>query len=418
MKDSSTIRRPSDPKPAETTPAASKQAPSANGRRRTLAAIAAAVGSLPVFGDRAAAKAAGDAVQMPAATGIEPALITDGRSGRQSSYDRSGGNADFFRIPAGATQELFQAEGPGVIRHIWATIAGPENHLKDIVLRMYWDGESSPSVETPVGDFFGLNLNEYFLYSSAVMTVASVKALNCYLPMPFRRSARITVTNEGMEPVGAYYSNIDYERLADVPPNAGYFHAQYRQAAPCKGWTNAWTGNGDPLIENKKNLDGAGNYVILEATGRGQYIGVTHGVFQNQDGWWGEGDDMMFIDGERLPSINGTGSEDYYNGAWDFGGKPFSYPYNGAPLIVNPERVGARWCLYRWQLHEPVRFTRSIRVTIEHGHANHRSDNFYTVAYWYQTEPHAPFPTLPDRRDRLPRLFAVGGPSEAPVPKE
>jgi hypothetical protein len=240
--------------------------------------------------------------------------------------------------------------------------------------------------------------------------VASIKALNFYLPMPFRRSARITVTNEGSQKVDAFYSNIDYEVVPALPADVAYLHAQYRQETPCRGWTDQWQKNSDPQIENRKNLDGAGNYVILEAQGRGHYVGVTHGVLQNQDGWWGEGDDMIFIDGESRPSINGTGSEDYYNGAWDFGGQPFSYLHNGAPLIVNPERVGARWCLYRWHLKAPVRFERSIRVTIEHGHANHRSDNYYTVAYWYQTEPHAQFPALPPREQRYPRIYRVGGP--------
>lgn len=351
---------------------------------------------------------------LVAAPDLGVARLAPARSGRASSYDRTGANADFFRVPAGTTQTLLAVEGTGVVRHIWATIAGPENHLKDLVLRMFWDDEASPSVEAPVGDFFGLNLNEYFLYTSAAMSVASIKALNCYLPMPFRRSARITVTNEGPRDVGAYYSNIDYELWPSLPEDAAYFHAQYRQATPCPGWTDDWRSNGDPLVNDKKNLTGDGNYLILDARGRGHYVGVTHGVLQNQDGWWGEGDDMMFVDGASLPTINGTGSEDYYNGAWDFGGQPFHSLYNGAPHIVNPERVGGRWCLYRWHLPAPVRFEQSLRVTIEHGNANHRSDNFFTVAYWYQTEPHAPFPVLPARQLRYPRLYRVGGPSAAP----
>ena len=343
-------------------------------------------------------RAAGQPMPAPAAIAdVGVARLRAVRSRKASSYDRSGGNADFFRIPAGATQVLLETAGPGVVRHIWATIAGPPNHLKDLVLRMHWDAEPTPSVEAPIGDFFGLNLNEYLLYASAAMSVASIKALNCYLPMPFRRSARITVTNEGPSQVEAFYSNIDYEIGEELPSEAGYFHAQYRQAAPCRA-----------VVSDGKNRDGKNNYVVLEAMGRGHYVGITQGVLQNADGWWGEGDDMIFIDGASLPTINGTGSEDYFNGAWDFGGQPFHYPYNGAPSIVNPERTGGRWCLYRWHLVDPIRFERSLRVTLEHGTANNRSDNYYTVAYWYQTEPHAAFPPLPPRQERYPRLHVAG----------
>jgi hypothetical protein len=147
-------------------------------------------------------------------------------------------------------------------------------------------------------------------------------------------------------------------------------------------------------------------------------VGVTHAVEQNQEGWFGEGDDMIFIDGDALPTINGTGSEDYYNGAWDFGGQPFGFQHNGAPYIVDAERIGGRYCLYRWHIESPLAFEKSIRVTMEHGHANHRSDNFYTTAYWYQAEPHAAFPALPAPADRAPRIYAAGGPAgPAPIPK-
>jgi len=157
------------------------------------------------------------------------------------------------------------------------------------------------------------------------------------------------------------------------------------------------------MANNPTNLDGNGNYVWMEASGRGHFVGVTMSVLENADGWWGEGDDMFFVDGEKLPSINGTGSEDYFLGAWDFGGKQFSYGLFGAP-VVGPEREGARWSVYRFHLDSPIPFTKSLRATIEHGNANDRGDNFYSVAYWYQTEPHAPFPTLPPVEKRLPRV--------------
>jgi hypothetical protein len=135
-------------------------------------------------------------------------------------------------------------------------------------------------------------------------------------------------------------------------------------------------------------------------------------VLQNQDGWWGEGDDMFFVDGEQRPSINGTGSEDYFLGAWDFGDHPFSYAQFGAP-VKGPEFAGSRSSVYRFHLDSPIPFTKSLRATIEHGHANHRSDNFFSVAYWYQTEPHAAFPPMPAVEERLPRIYPVGGPGNA-----
>lgn len=333
---------------------------------------------------------------------------------RVSSYDKTGGNADAIHIAHGATATILDASGPGIITHIWFTIASPEHlHLKKLVLRMYWDDEATPSVETPVGDFFGLGLGEYFRYESAPLSVASDKALNCFFQMPFHKKARITVTNEGGEDVDSFYFNIDYRQLAkQLPADTPYFHAQYRQAAPNKGWTNDWENNGTPLVNDKKNLQGEGNYVWMEATGKGHFAGVTMSVLQNQDGWFGEGDDMFFIDGETTPSINGTGTEDYFLGAWDFGGHPFAYASYGAPVVGN-EQAGSRTSVYRFHLDSPIPFTKSFKATIEHGHANHRSDDFYSVAYWYQTEPHAAFPKLPSVEERLPRLYPTGGPGNA-----
>ena len=313
---------------------------------------------------------------------------------RSSSYDRTGGNEDYREVAPGGTLTLLDADGPGEVTHVWMTIASREMfHLKKLVLRMYWDGESTPSVETPVGDFFGLGLGDYFLYQSAPLAVGADKALNSFFPMPFQKHARITVTNEGKDKVDAYYFNIDYRAYSHpLAADTLYFHAQYRQCSPC----TAIQGNG-------KNLTGEDNYVWVEAEGRGHFAGVTMSVLENADRWWGEGDDMFFVDGEKLPSINGTGTEDYFLGAWDFGGKPFAYPLFGAPQ-VGPERAGSRWSVYRFHLDSPITFTKSLRATIEHGHANDRADNYYSVAYWYQTEPHAPFPALPPVEDRLPTL--------------
>ena len=370
-------------------------------RRKFLTAGAASA----LLGSAEAQEPATSASISPLSVLAQLPLLRSYRPQRSSSYDRSGGNADFVRLDPGQTKTLLATSGPGIVTHIWITIASREEyHLKKLVLRAFWDDENTPSVEVPAGDFFGLMLGDYFVYQSALTSVASIKALNAYFPMPFERSARITMSNEGSQRVDSLYYNIDYVSLNQMPSNMAYFHAQYRQAAPCPKVNSA----------SGKNLTGEDNYVFLEAQGRGHFIGVTHGVLQNQEGWWGEGDEMIFIDGSHSPQINGTGSEDYYNGAWDFGGingaLPFSYLHNGAPYIVNAERIGGRYCLYRWHIESPIPFERSIRVTIEHGHANNRSDNFYSTAFWYQTEPHMPFPALPPVAERIPRVVSVGGP--------
>lgn len=329
---------------------------------------------------------------------------------RVSSQDLSGANADYKTINPGETITLLDTDGPGMITHMWFTIAsGEPYHLKRIVLRAYWDGEKDPSVEAPIGDFFGLGLGMYYNWQSTMLSVGSSKALNSFFPMPYRKHARITITNDGKEQVNSFYYNLDYRTdTRPLPADTLYFHAQYRQAQPNRGWTSQWYENGDPNVNYKRNLDGKDNYVWLEAKGRGHYVGVTMSVFQNQDGWWGEGDDMFFIDQQDKPTIIGTGSEDYFLGAWDFGGS-FSYMTYGAPL-VDQELAGARSSVYRFHLDSPITFKDYMKATIEHGHANHRSDSFYSVAYWYQTEPHMPFPPLPPADERVPTLQIVGGP--------
>lgn len=393
-------------------------------RRRMLSGIASATGisAAAMLGMNAAAPRA---VAQPGAVDVPEELLGMARlrsykARRSSSWDRTGGNHDAVPVEAGATATVLDVTGAGVVTHLWFTISSQDSmHLKNLVLRAWWDGESSPSVEAPIGDFFGLGLGEYFVYESALLAVVPVKALNAYFQMPFSSSARITVTNEGKVRTGSLYYAVDYVTLPSLPPDIGRFHAQYRQAAPCRGWTNDWTNNGSPGINERKNLDGKDNYVFFDAAGRGHFIGVTQAVLQNQNGWFGEGDDMIFIDGDTLPTINGTGTEDYYNGAWDFGLQAFANLHQGAPYVVDPERIGGRYCLYRWHVESPITFEKSIRVTIEHGHANHRSDNFYSVGYWYQTEPHAAFPKLPPAEDRIPKMFDPGGgAAPAPMPKE
>ena len=337
---------------------------------------------------------------LPAAAqlnGWEPDLTVQQQYAphRSSSYDRTGGNHDFLTVAPGATATVLDAEGPGEVSHLWFTLADSEPYfLKRVVLRMYWDGEAAPSVEAPIGDFFGLGLGQYTAWHSAVLSVGNERALNCFFPMPFAHHARITITNQGQQPIRSLYYNIDYRTYAHpLPPGTLYFHAEYRQAQP------------NHAGKATTNLDGAGNYVWMTATGHGQFVGVTMSVLENQDGWWGEGDDMFFIDGARQPSIQGTGSEDYFLGAWDFGDQPFSYATYGAPVAgQGHELQGSRWSLYRFHLDQPIPFTKSFKATIEHGTANNRADDFSSVAYWYQALPHAPLPPLPPVEDRVPRV--------------
>ncbi len=381
-------------------------------RRKLLGAMVSSIPAAALLGlnsQVAEASATPQAVgmethRMPESSAPEEFLaqarLRSYKNRRSSSWDRTGGNADAVPVEPGQTAKLLDVTGAGVVTHLWFTINSPyPMRLKNLVLRAWWDGEATPSIEVPIGDFFGLGLGQYFTYQSALVAVAPIKALNAYFQMPFARSARITLTNEGKVRTDSLYFAIDYVTFPALPAGVGRFHAQYRQAAPCVV---------TPGNNNGKNLTGADNYIFLEAAGRGHFVGVTHSVVQNKDGWFGEGDDMIIVDGDPLVTINGTGTEDYYNGAWDFGGQAFAFMHNGAPYMVTPERKGGPYCLYRWHIESPIAFEKSIRVTIEHGTANDRSDSFYSTAYWYQTEPHAAFPALPAAADRVPQVPHAG----------
>src|SRR5512136_2945546 len=304
----------------------------------------------------------------------------DFRSRRISSYDRSGGNRDSIVIEPGRTAVLAEIEGPAAIHHLWTTIAAEPFYGRKITLRIYWDNEKSPSVEAPIGDFFGVGHGLNRNFASLPITCSSEgRARNCYWYMPFRRSCRITPTNEGTRPVDAFYYSVDYRELPEVAADAAYFHAQYRQAFP---------------------PDARRDYPILEAEGAGHYVGCSFSVLQRAMGWWGEGDDRMRIDGESKPSLHGTGSEDYFSDAW--GMRESQSPFYGCPLQEEDFQAGSKATVYRFHIPDPVTFTKSIEVTIEHGHANDRADFDSSVAYWYQTEPHRPFPRLDRVAERLP----------------
>jgi Protein of unknown function (DUF2961) len=329
-------------------------------------------------------------------------------SERASSWDRTGGNADYIVVRAGATVPLAEITGAGEIRHIWITINSPSPyHLRELVLRMYWDGETQPSVEVPVGDFFGTGFEfgdlpdgaigqKYHSWQSLPITVYG-KALNCYFPMPFGKGARITISNDGGQDVPDFYYHIDYAKYPDasVTAHEGRFHAQWRHQVTAA----------IPAAENPPvNLDGRNNYNFMQATGTGQFVGVILAVQGYSTGWWGEGDDMFFIDGATSPpSINGTGIEDYFGSAWGFG-EEYNYPFVGYSVKGNRDGTGTH-VMYRFHMADPIYFDRSIAAGIEHGHANQRQDSYTSVAFWYQTEPHQPLDPLPPLKDRLLQPF-------------
>ena len=336
---------------------------------------------------------------------------------RVSSYDPTGGNNDWWEIEPGQTRSIAALEGPGCIKHIWMTMWSDDKYqFRKVVLRMYWDGEDHPSVETPIGDFFGMghNMTRNFNALPLQMSPQDGRAFNCWFPMPFATNARIEVLNEASEKLHLYFY-FDYELYpASTSMNDyGCFHAQWHRVNPTPGWADPavrWVDDHEAMLEAWKtpNLDGANNYVILDAVGRGHYVGCHLDIdcFSRQaNDWYGEGDDMIFIDGEALPSLLGTGTEDYVNTA--FGpDQEYSSPYHG--IILNQGTPDWRWrgknTIYRYHIEDPIFFEKSIRVTIEHGHANKLSNDYASTAYWYQAEPHRPFPALLPVELRLPRL--------------
>lgn len=239
-------------------------------RRKLLGAMASVAGASLLAGVSEAHAATPSMGEMTAPEELfGPARLRNYQARRSSSWDRTGGNGDAVRVDAGKDATILDVSGAGVVTHLWFTINSPDPmHLKNLVLRAWWDGESAPSIEVPIGDFFGLGLGEYYTYQSSLLSVAPIKALNAYFKMPFATAARMTVTNEGKIRTDNLYFAVDYVTLPNLPEDLGRFHAQYRQAAPCKGWTDDWTNEYAPAVNDKKNLNGEGNYVFLEATGR------------------------------------------------------------------------------------------------------------------------------------------------------
>jgi hypothetical protein len=337
------------------------------------------------------------------------ARLSDAKSKRSSSFDRRGGNRDRISLAADETVTLLDVAGPGCVTHIWMTAASIENDfLRKLVLRMYWDGEEQPSVLVPLGDFFGMGHGRTANFWSLPLVMAPTQGqgLNCYFPMPFATGARIDITSENFVTETRLYYNIDYEEWPEPRDDLGRFHAQWRRENPTGGISDEGMSSHTHMHAGY-NRDDAENYVILEASGRGHYVGCNlniHNLRPNPadgENWYGEGDDMIRIDGEEWPfSIHGTGTEDYFNGAWGTN-EPFSTPFFGMAAAGGFNSSGKHsW--YRFHLLDPIHFQQSIRVSIEHGNANRRSDDYSSTAYWYQEEPHASFSLAPVE-DRIPR---------------
>ena len=341
------------------------------------------------------------------------AQIVHAKSKRISSYDRTGGNADSCKVPKGETFTLGEMKGAGIVKHIWITIASKDEQIRrNLVLRMYWDGQEHPSVEAPIGEFFGQGWARKYKFISLPLAAAPNEgnALVCYFPMPYGNGARITVENQGPEDVDNFYYYLDYEEHPSMPDGMGRFHAWYNQEL-----TKPESGTGD--VENEWEIFGKfalnpsdkDNYLFCEIEGEGHYVGVNYYVNNPTPVWYGEGDDMFLVDGEPWPgSAHGTGTEDYFNQAW-CPDEHYCHPYFGtawAPGRNSPDpRFG--WLghthVYRFHLEDPIRFTKSLRASIEHGHANCLTLDLASVAYWYQTLPSKPFPALPSPEQRRPR---------------
>lgn len=317
-----------------------------------------------------------------------------------SDADWKNGNADARPIAPGETLTLADLEGPGMIVHIWCTISHQVPfYSRLLTLRMYWDGEEHPSVECPIGDFFGIGHGMDQAFNSIPIRVTSNgKGRNCYWPMPFRKSARITVSNESDKRCGAFYYYIDWQKHQALPEDTACFHAMYRQEYPCVMGQN---------------------YLLADIEGRGHYVGTIQSVYHVSPGWYGEGDDFFFIDGEQEPRLRGTGTEDYFCDGWGF--RQQDGPFYGTPLWEG-FNTGNRGTAYRFHIPDPITFKKSLRAEIEHKGSQtfpdgtksgfiERDDLMSSVAFWYQSEPHKPWPALPSGPQRLPfseQPLAVG----------
>lgn len=334
------------------------------------------------------------------------AQLTHARTGRFSSWDTTGRNADAWQLQPGETRILADIQGPGAITHIWMT---QSCHYRECLLRITWDNAQHPSILVPLGDFFCLgnslvNSFQSFLFSASTQWNNQFNqgcALNCYARMPFRERALVELINESSEVHGQYFY-IDYETYPEpLPADTGYFHAEFHRENPFGGWGHEITVNTpEANIVNKERTAWENNYVILETQGRGHFIGCNLSISNFQGTWWGEGDDIIWVDGYKWPpDLHGTGSEDYLNQAW--GNQVNAFMRNGSSLFE--PNTGGYQTSYVFHLENPVRFEREIKVTIEHGHGNHLCNEMSSVAYWYADHPY-PAREVPPVSKRMPVL--------------
>ena len=327
--------------------------------------------------------------------------IRSRKTGRCSSWDTSGRNWDLWVVPAHSSVVLADISGPAQITHIWMTQL---HHYRECLLKITYDDADFPSVLVPLGDFFCLGHGLVNSFQSALFSVSTYfnyqfnkpAALNCYVPMPFRKRAVVELINESAEDHRQYFY-VDYETLEAFPDDAGYFHAEFRRANPFQGWGAEFRVNSEE--SNAVNLERnawENNYTILETQGKGHYIGCNLSVTNFTGQWWGEGDDMIWVDGYKWPpDLHGTGSEDYFNQA--FGMQPAAYMRNGSSIFEGGTIPSPEIELYRgnsgyqtsyvFHLENPIRFTKEIKATIEIGHANHLSNEVSSTAYWYAEQP-------------------------------
>jgi hypothetical protein len=331
------------------------------------------------------------------------------KSRRWSSFDRTGGNRDNWPIPAGHTVILGETSGPGCVRHIWMTTSEPDSNLKRLVLRAWWDGEETPSIQCPVGDYFGLGHGKA-TYFESLPVQTSYLGMNSWFPMPFATGARFEVTNDS-DADSFLYFYVDYEQWdesGDEPgEDLGRFHANWRRELLTTA--DAPVGPNASAQEQRINTTGDDNYLVLEAEGSGHYVGCFLHLDTNETGWWGEGDDMFFVDGESWPPhLHGTGMEDYFCGAWNYNRleRPHCTPYYGYHFQGNADYTG-KHSQYRFHVEDPVVFSESLRFSIEHGHANDRQGDWVSTAFWYQTGRTQPLPDVGSYDDRVP--YSHGG---------
>ncbi|WP_054028768.1 glycoside hydrolase family 172 protein [Bacillus sp. FJAT-28004] len=339
--------------------------------------------------------------------------IKDGiKSKRVSSYDRNGGNGDWIVIQPGETAQLALIPGAGIIKHIWITLMAADPFIRrNAVIRMYWDQEEHPSVEAPLGDFFGQGWGEEYNFTSLPLAAAPAqgKALNCYFPMPFGNGASITLENQSEQLIERFYYYVDYEEHAAVPDTMGRFHAfwnkELTESHPEEGETE-W-GIVGPQGSNRTDER---NYLFADIAGKGHFVGVNYYVDNPGPMWYGEGDDMWLIDDEAWPgSLHGTGTEDFFNTSW-CPNELYSHPYFGIAKIPASKLgwMGRTHC-YRFFLEDPIYFERSLRASIEHGHDNALTLDICSVAYWYQMDPHKVFPIMRSKalRGNMPEIGPV-----------